>query len=79
MDFFDSFTLTAVLIACFAFFYLFTIVDPDLERLHKKIDAEFESMPFRDKVTSISKTVKCELSEKPILNLCILGATITRL
>lgn len=31
MDFTESFTLTAILIATFSFFYLFTIVDPNLD------------------------------------------------
>lgn len=84
-DFFESFSEIAILIFLMSIYFLFAIKDPNLKKLHRKLDLELDEngqprQPrLKDKLSRFTRLVKEELLSKPILLTTIIGGSITRL
>jgi len=78
----------AAIIMLFSFYCLYAIQDPDLKKLHSRINVKesamnpestFENLSIKAKALKFTEICTTELSRKPILTLCVIGASITRL
>jgi len=69
------------MILCLSFFMLYAVKDPDLHKLHSRINSESnqESRSIKSKVTKFTDLVKEQLSDQPILLTCLIGSAITKL
>lgn len=80
LDYYQSFDIFAVIILAFSACFYFAIKEPS--NLHDEIDQSalsFDTLSLIEKVGKFNEICKEELTSKPILRLCIVGASITRL
>lgn len=75
------------MILLLSIYFLFAIKDPNLKKLHQKLDMKLDkngkpkskTVILKEKIERFTRLVKEELLSKPILVTTMIGSSITRL
>jgi magnesium-transporting ATPase (P-type) len=81
----------AIIIFLFSLYFFWAIKDPDMDKLHRvssvleknqevvQTTTNIEEFTLGEKISEFNRLVKKELSDKPILLSCLIGAAIAKL